>query len=398
MHGTAPRPFLHLVSLLGSHRCRPRSERATAVRTRFTSWPSRIDTTSPEVSLCSNSVARADLIASQREPVLRTAIRRAAPSSLTALILAFVSHLSGCADSSVHPGDIFVPPDDPGETPLVVTECSPEVGCVPCGALRAQCPTGFVCDEASATGTEFGAFCLSQDGAEVYIPGGRFWMGCNPALDAGCQDNETPQHLVELPPYTIDRIGAQSNGEPIVNVKWAEAKANCASRGKRLCTEAEWERAARGGCETVAAADCRTTMRTYPWGEEDPTCTLAPVQGCPSFSQAGARPAGASPYGVLDMASTLSEWMADGYAPDFYCNGPDATFLLPYASCEGAAPYEDVWRSPKAPDAQHRVIRNGRGSYFEAASSWKDFRSARRFGFDSEYGAHSVSFRCCRSL
>jgi len=116
------------------------------------------------------------------------------------------------------------------------------------------------------------------------------------------------------------------NDYPMANVTWYGAKAYCAAIGRRLPTEAEWERAARGD-----------DGRIYPWGNTwDPTkaSTKRPVSGEPSTVPVTSFPLGASPYGVLNMAGNVAEWVSDWYDPSFY-GRPEATIADPQGPNSG---------------------------------------------------------------
>jgi len=238
-------------------------------------------------------------------------------------------------------------------------------------------------------------------GEMVFVPAGEFWMGS----DDG-ESDEGPRHRAYVDALHIDkfeitnvqfkafvdargyerrelwsRSGWQWRSEqhltqplywndsrwnapkqPVVGVSWYEAEAFCKFGGKRLPTEAEWEKAARGA-----------EGRKYPWGDqwessgansdESKLGTTAPV---------GSYPTGVSPYGAHDMAGNVWEWVADWYSDNYYHRSPG--------------------RSPRGPDsAVSKVIRGG---------SWDDLRpnlrSANRSHYPPGNRGNDIGFRCAK--
>jgi formylglycine-generating enzyme required for sulfatase activity/tRNA A-37 threonylcarbamoyl transferase component Bud32 len=247
-----------------------------------------------------------------------------------------------------------------------------------------------------------------KDGAVmVYVPAGTFWMGSDDS-DPDAYSNEKPQHEVYLDAFWIDRTevtngqyrrcvadgacnppsksgssaresyygNAEFDDYPVVYVDWSQAEAYCAWAGARLPTEAEWEKAARGD-----------DRRIYPWGDAfdgsrlnfcDRDCQFdwkdeKVDDGYADTAPVGSYPVGASPYGALDMAGNVWEWVADWYADDYYTHSPG--------------------NNPQGPGSGTlRVVRGG---------SWRDPQRYVRAAYRSENGPSYASsyrgFRCARS-
>lgn len=166
----------------------------------------------------------------------------------------------------------------------------------------------------------------------VFVPAGSFVMGSETG-----QTNEKPVHTVSVddfwimqrevtnaqyarcveaavcqPPHNQRWNDPQFNEYPVTDVDWNQAVAYATWVGGRLPTEAEWEKAARG-----------TDARTYPWGNADAAPLLLNYNlSVGDTTPTGYYPAGASFYGVLDMAGNVEEWVADWYARDYYATAP----------------------------------------------------------------------------
>ncbi len=243
---------------------------------------------------------------------------------------------------------------------------------------------------------------VGKDGAPmVVIPEGEFLMG----TDKG-RSNERPEHKVWLPAYAIDLVEAtmgrytrflEAKGHeapPLwdfeaaakvperaaVGLAWHDANAYCKWAGKRLPTEAEWEKAARG-----------TDGRRYPWGHMQPfidianynrgvwvsyEITLVDVEtGVKGMSvRHGSKTGGRSPYGLYHTSGNAAEWVADWYDRGYYRESPA--------------------RNPKGPaEGKNHVIRGG---------AWADspdgLRTTVRISAEPSYQDQTLGVRCAMDM
>lgn len=235
----------------------------------------------------------------------------------------------------------------------------------------------------------------------VYVPAGEFTMGSNNGTA-----EERPAHIVSVDAFWIDETevtvkmyyvcvsadvckdkssyvqsdyfsNSKFNEYPMILVSWKDAETYCSWTGRRLPTEAEWEKAARGENDFV-----------YPWGNDfdgtrvnfcDKNCSFEGANksfddGFSETAPVGSYLNGASPYGALDMAGNVWELVADWYDETYYASPP--------------AP------NPLGPDSgQYRVMRGG---------SWVtnlDFalRTSYRSRLDPDIGNKDIGFRCAMS-
>ena len=163
------------------------------------------------------------------------------------------------------------------------------------------------------------------------VPGGRFIMGSD-GSEAG--RDERPVHTVVVAPFCMDRteMAGADGRTPRVFTAWADASAACKERGGRLPTEAEFEKAARGGCELGQDPErCDSgDRRPYPWGKQAPNCELAnhsavgpggPKRCLEGPASVDSYAKGAGPYGHINLAGNLWEATLDWHHPGVYRAG-----------------------------------------------------------------------------
>lgn len=237
----------------------------------------------------------------------------------------------------------------------------------------------------------------------VYIPAGEFIMGSDD-LDASGKSEEFgfnepwflpehPKHTVTLEAYFIDkyevtsgqfkrwlvslgrfssselealyqRLHIQDDNLPIRSITWGKAQEYCYAIGRRLPTEAEWEKAARG-----------TDGLEYPWGNEWHADYVNAGQNEQDLMPGGHYEKGKSPYGVYDMAGNVMEWTSDWYEPY-----PNAKYVSPHYG------------------RKHKVARGGSWGGIGHYVIPHYFRTAYRFNFSPDGAYNDVGFRCAKDV
>jgi len=229
------------------------------------------------------------------------------------IFVAVVMFLSACQFGNSGPGAIAIPTANATVTAVTAAQSDSNAEA---GSTRTSPADGMI---------------------EVFVPAGIFTMG---GVDPRAAENEKPIHQVSMPGFWIDKVevtngmyalcanagacrlpqefrsdsrdkyygDAQFADYPVVYVTWLQAKTYCEWAGRRLPTEAEWERAARGD-----------DTRVYPWGDQIPDASRANFSSLVGdTASVGNSPAGISPFGVLDMSGNVAEWTQDIYSGTYY--------------------------------------------------------------------------------
>jgi serine/threonine protein kinase len=214
-----------------------------------------------------------------------------------------------------------------------------------------------------------GSFQMGPERRDVYLDA--FYLDRNPVTNlefqsfvevTGYRPAQTDRFLSQL---RFGKIPPGHESHPVTYVSWEDARAYAHWAGKRLPTEAEWEKAARG-----------TDGRKYPWGRVEPEARHANYgKAKPGPVPVGSYPRGASPYGILDLAGNVWEWCEDFDDPSFYRAGP--------------------LRNPKntRPGDKALLVMRG-GSWMYSARS---LRTYARTSFEAHYRFAEGGFRCAKT-
>ena len=255
--------------------------------------------------------------------------------------------------------------------------------------------------------------CRTVDGETnmVLIPAGEFQMGNKGPFEMhGPQEDESPLHTVYVDAFYMDKYEVtnadykkfidanpewqksnkfrddetylgfwngnnypEGQGNHPVNVNWYAAMAYAKWAEKRLPTEAEWEKAARGGLEN----------KVYPWGNSRPTTNLANYEVNPSSVTVGLYPP--NDYGLYDMAGNVWEWCLDEYQADFYQNSPNRNPIA------GVGSIADIIKNHK--DVKSLRVLRGGGWVFGP----DQLRVSKRYNQPPEQSSSFIGFRCIKS-
>ena len=260
--------------------------------------------------------------------------------------------LAGCDQSSVS----SVPPED-----MVLIPAGEFVmGTNSEGANADQKPAhtayleAFYIDKHEVTNAQYEEFILANGYKKR-----AFWTEEGWNFIQKFQFDADEWHQIETPVQYGENSVSTEPDHPVIGVSWHEANAYAAWAGKRLPTEAEWEKAARG-----------TDGRIYPWGNRMDFSKLSYFPHVIKLQAVGSFPEGASPYGVMDVAGGVWEWCADWYDDSYYSQNPR--------------------KNPTGPDkGEYRVLRGG---------GWDSIRlqlqTFYRYYDKANRRTYNIGFRC----